>query len=283
MIPTKKINDVRVEPVVNPPTYSKKTVLGYDWFKNPYANVALIARKNSGKSCLIYNCLEKCVGKDCNVLVFSSTVHHDATYKKTIKMLEKKGANVKVYEHFIENGVNHIEVLLKILVDEKKNEGAVINGKKTEESLVRFNNIEMDDKKKKMKQKKKKSKILKPEWVFVFDDLSSEMNHPSITKLLTKNRHFLSKTFIALHNVTNLHPSGLRMVDNIICFQHISEDKIDEIADKCGIHFAKDRKGRSYLNELYKEATKNKYNFLYIDKEHGEYRHNFDKMFLLNE
>ncbi len=37
------------------------------------------------------------------------------------------------------------------------------------------------------------------------------MNNKYVTKLLTKNRHLKTKTFISCHNVTDIHPSGVRI------------------------------------------------------------------------
>ena len=114
MFKTKTINDIKIKPVINSNNLNKKRIRAYDWYPEPYANIALLARKKSGKTNAIYRALEQCVTKGTEVYIFSPTVNIDATMKKMIAMLKKKKCVVIAKEHFIENGVDLVEQLLNI-------------------------------------------------------------------------------------------------------------------------------------------------------------------------
>ena len=284
----KDINDVEIKPVIIPKKRSPDTVRGYNMYPEPYSNICLIARKNSGKSTVIYRSLERCAKKGTNIWIFASTVNNDDTYKKMIKMLEKKGCIVEAYDHFIQNGVNILEQIIELLQrsgeEKQKEKVELVNGNEYKGPC--FFDGDPDPNKPKRQKKikeKKEDKIITPEHIFVLDDLSSDMVHPSITKLLTKNRHFKSKMFISCHHVNNLSPSGLRMIDNFLIFGNISKEKIEEVQDKIGLHFKNDTKKDGMLWNIYQKATDGLYNFLYIDKNNFKFRKNFNKQFMIQE
>jgi len=298
----KKINDIEIKPIISKKTANAKTIRGYNFFKEPYANVCILARKNSGKSTVIYRALEECATKGTNVMIFCSTINLDETYKKMVKMLEKKKCNVSTHEHFIENGVNLLDQLIKILQkkaedetkDEEKQENKVkkapipvivlpnnckiIGYEKDGSAIIEGNSIPP-----KQVKKQEKSKMITPENIFVFDDLSTEMAHPSISKLLTIIRHTHSKCIISAHNVNSIAPMGLRMIDVFCLFPNISDEKIQEVCEKVGLMHKGDTKKRSLLQELYNDATSEPHNFLYIDRGNGEYRKNFNQVYKIED
>lgn len=295
------INNVKIKPVItNQDGWNSKTVRGYDYYTNPYSNVCLLARKNSGKSTVIYRALEQCVAKGTNVFIFSPTVHMDATYKKMIAMLKKKKCNVIAKEHFIENGVDLIQEIL-----------AVINNKEDEEMdektelptppLLNFGDPRFQEvnrcsngectlvprsikKEKKVKKKSQRGKLITPESIFVFDDLSSVLRHKSISQLMTKNRHYKLKTFLACHSVNNLDKMALSCIDVFHVFANVSNEKIEELREKVNITFKNDSKKKdSKLQQIYDMATAGRYNFLYIDRINDCYRRNFNERILIEE
>jgi len=94
--------------------------------KNPlfdvlYCNVYACAKKNSGKTMLLYNILRKVVGKKTDLYIFCSTANKDATWKQIIDEFENKGNNVVVYDSILDSKmvgkskrkVNNLENLIK--------------------------------------------------------------------------------------------------------------------------------------------------------------------------
>lgn len=289
------INDISINPVIdNGKKYTKQTVRNWYMFQHPSMNVGILSRKGGGKTNLIYRIVERTVVKGMNVMIYASCVKFDSTYKKMIAMLKKKGANVLVNDHFVVDNVNLIQQHIKTLEEEEekiekenellkeqlKNEAKnscsnQVKNRHRNDRRVKF------DKKKYKKDKEKKPKKFRPDTICIYDDLSSDLSNKWLTKSLTRNRHYGNgiMNIIAMHNVIDLHPSAIRMIDALLLLPNISEEKINEVAIKLGISFREDTKSRSKLNDLYEQAVDKKYQFLYIDVLHNEFRKNFNKKF----
>jgi hypothetical protein len=286
-LPLSKINDIAIKPVIDNSKIDPKRIVGYDYFNEPYANVALVARKMSGKTTVIYRALEKCAVKGCNVMIFASTVNNDSTYKKMISMLKKKGCNVTADTHFVdERGVDQIKLFLDILSKGDEAEAMKEGNEEIPRYFIdrgQFDHLikppEDEKKKKKKKKPKKQNGKIVPETILVFDDMSTCMRSPIISRLLTKNRHYKLKIFIACHSIVNLDRQGLRMIDYFMIFPNINEEKMEELADKVGISFKTDTKKHKKLWDIYSDATKDPYNFLYIDRVKCQYRKNFNEIY----
>ena len=303
MFKTKEINDITIKPVINNNNNSKNNVRAYKYYSQPYGNQALMARKNSGKSTVIFRALEQCATKGTNIFLFSPTIFLDQTYAKMMKMLARKGCNVVANEHFIDpNGVDLIEQILHIIKkkDDKEEDEDVYKPP----PLLYFGNdknykavdtqvgggctlVEKPKPKAKPKKEPKKGKgkkLLTAENIFVFDDLSSEMRHKSIAKLIIKNRHYKAKTFLSCHSVNNLEKGCLSCIDVYHIFGNISNEKIEELGEKVNITFKNDSKKNSKLQQIYDYATAKPYDFLYIDRGDGTFRKNFsDKILIESE
>lgn len=63
-----------------------------------------------------------------------------------------------------------------------------------------------EDEPKEKKKKSKKSKYLAPEYMIIFDDLSSELKSRSLLSLLKFNRHFKAKLIISSQWLHDLLP-----------------------------------------------------------------------------
>ena len=293
MFKTKKINKINITPVVNQ-KFDPKTVHGYEWFHNPYNNVAVVGRTRVGKTNVVYRVLESTIQPKTNVIIFCPSVNTDGTYKLMKKMLKKKKVNLKVYEHFQEDGVNHIENLVDLL----GKDDMVGNGGNQEEVRGKID-LSMDeilfgdnptvvttlDKNKeisgygKPKKIKKPKGKLSPEYVIIIDDLTSLCRDKSITRLLCKSRHMKMRIFINIHSITDLMPAAFGQLSNILLFPNINRDRIEQISEKCGLTFKEDTNKRSVLWDLYEDATKEPYNFLYCDTRDMEYKKNFDEIY----
>lgn len=295
MYKLEKVNNINITPVITQ-KFNKKSVYGYDYFPNPYNNIALIARTKSGKTNCIYRTLEATLKPKTNVMIFCPSVHTDPTYKKMRKMLKDKKCNVKTFEHFEEKGVNH----LTILVDELSKKAEKTESNKDANGMERFEiplsmeeimftnhpmiencneTIPTPNPQPKSIPKKQKKGKLAPEYVIIIDDLSSLCRHKSITRLLCRSRHMKMRIFISLHAITDLQPAAWGQLANIFLFPNISQERIEQVADKCGLSFKEDSKKRCVLWELYEDATMEPYNFLNCNTQEMTFKKNFDKQY----
>ena len=116
MLKTTKINNIKVLPVITNKREPDK-IGGYNFFPEPYCNIAILGKKHSGKSSTLFNILKACANKNTHIWLFASTIHRDDTYKEIIKMLEDKKCQVSTFIHFVDEGGN----ILDEIIEELKN------------------------------------------------------------------------------------------------------------------------------------------------------------------
>ena len=281
----KQINSIKIKPVITS-NIKPENIAGYDFFTEPYCNVAIIAKKKSGKSSTLYNILKKCSGKNTRCWLFSSTVNKDPTYKAMIDMLEKRKSLVENFTHFKDENGNILENILEELKgksesqsdSDSEHEGS---GSQQQHNIffkhTNLNFGEGGDKKDTPETKPdtetkipKKRKIY-PEQIFCFDDLGSDMRCKIIDILLKTNRHYKSKVFLLGHTLTDLNPASRKQLDYCLIFKSFNEDKLKALyADlDLSIDFES-------FQQAYQFATKDPYNFLYIDVKNDLLRKNFN-------
>lgn len=301
MFTTKKLNDIKIKPVISHSNENKDTIRGYDYYPEVYSNIALLARKKSGKTNCIYRALEKCA-YNCDVYIFAPTVNIDPTYKKMIKMLKKKKCKVYAQEHFRDGKEDMLSDLLLHLKERYKDDDEPEHAR-TQPQQAAFPLLLLDNDnntnfeavhagrgrqmvmrkaasviKIKKEEKGGKGKMIGPDSILIFDDLSSDMRCNQIYQLLTKNRHYKLKVFMALHSITNLLPGAINCLDYIQVFGNVPDNRIDELREKACIEFAEDTKKVSKLQQLYNYATSTPWSFLFIDSAGGKYRRNYDEL-----
>lgn len=264
--------------------FTEKNTRAYRYFSNPYSNNLILAGKNSGKTTLLYRILEKSIAPGQTIHIFSSTYNIDPVMKEIINMISKyPKATVIAKPHFIDEdtGLNYIEAFL----DKQKNDAmerdnpTVFNYRapivNKYESLF---STTVEDvpyvPPKKWKQHLPKNT---PKHIIVIDDLSHATRDPSLFNLMTKNRHYSIRLIILSHFITSLAPNAINQLDNVLVFGCQPPHRIQELNEKLGIVNPKDTKREPYLQKLYDEATKKKYNFLKIDKDKMRYYLNFQK------
>ena len=122
---TSKINNVKIKPIITN-EHPVEKIGAYQLFPEPYCNVAIIAKKKSGKTSVLNSCLEKCSNKNTHVWLFSSTIHRDSTYKSILEMLERKKCQISTFTHFLDECGNILEEII--------NELKSVNGDSGEQS-----------------------------------------------------------------------------------------------------------------------------------------------------
>lgn len=270
-----KINDIRITPLIQHST-NPDDVLGGKMFLDPFSNVAIISKKKSGKTTLLYHILKKVCRKGTNVILFSPTQNKDETYKFIKEALNKKGCNVSSYSNFIEDRENIINDLLNELGKEEEIE-PVSQARKPTPTLEETVNYSMfgkgiNDVEKEVEKKIKPPKKISADYVLVFDDLGKDMNCKSIAQLSKTLRHYKIRCFYLQQYLVDLSTDTRKQIDYALLFKSFNEEKLLSIYESLDLSIDFDE-----FVELYQYSTKDPYNFLYIDVKQDKYRKNFDK------
>ena len=274
---TQKINDIKVKKL---PTQQidHSQIKGFDLIPELYANIFICAHKKSGKTTVLFNIIKNCASKDTKIVFFVSTFYKDDSYKEIRKYLEKKNIEFDSYTEIKEDKIDHLKTLIDELqadyVEDEKSDSE--KEEKYKPLILHFGE---DDKEITFKIRKYKPKKIAPQIIIVFDDMSAEIrNNPSIKKLLKQNRHYKIKVIISSQYVNDLLPESRSQIDVWLLFAGHNIEKLKEIYNASDpiIPFEK-------FVELYEDATKEKHNFFYIDKNNCQYRKNFSHLYIVNK
>ena len=259
-----KINNIEIE-VLNPAEeFTPNSVKGYDYFHFPYNNTCICAKKNSGKSMLIYNIIKNTIDKRTKVIIMSGSVHADNVYKEIIKYLKKKEIDVKTYTNFIENRVNIVTTLLNAINKEDDDDDAMNDGKPRAGQKIVTGDITRP------KRKKKPKKIV-PDYLLIFDDLGSQLRAQTISTLTKVHRHNKIRCIFSFHTGTDVLPATTQQCDYFILFGGYPEERLEQLYKQLVLSVNFDE-----FLKLYNHATTKKFDFLYIDVRRNQYRRNFN-------
>jgi hypothetical protein len=285
-ISIKNINDVVVKPFKVNPDIPINKIQGGNLFPLR-RNIAIIARKNSGKTCLIGNILLNCANKMSTVFIICSTVELDKTYQVIIKKLEKKGVTVithqSLYDYDDKNltgvSINNLDTIMDLMKDAKieenepkeepKEENAgFMQLKKKPKQLI---STQDDDVKK--ERKPRPPKLIANKFFVVLDDLSNELHDQSVEKFVKKNRHYDCSVIISNQAFTDLSPATRKQFDDVLLLGGHKKDKLSIIYKDIDPPFSLDT-----FIDLYEHATSKKYEFFNINRE-GVAKKNFNCQF----
>ncbi len=90
-----------------------------------------------------------------------------------------------------------------------------------------------------IERKPRKPKRLGPEYVFIFDDLGSDLRHASITQLFKTSRHYKAKVIVSSQYVHDLSNSCIKNLDYTLIFKSFNREKF-----VMGVHLAVGAGGR---------------------------------------
>jgi len=269
----KKINDEEVT-AIKVPKYSKKNVLGFDLFPELYSNIFICAKKKSGKTSVIFKILKECASKDTKIIAFCTTHKKDANWIAIKEYLDKKDIPNMFFGSMEEEGVHILDQIVKKLEQNSNDEE-----KKKEEvppEEPKIINFSEDKKYIRIKIKKPKPKVIAPEYIFIFDDFSTELRDKVLAHLVKTNRHPKSKVIISSQYPNDLRPDCRKQMDVWIVFKGHSKDKLEAIHQNTDTNIPYD-----IFESLYQDATAQPYNFLYIDTNNDKYRKNFNLQYNL--
>ena len=266
----KPINHVEIKKIPLPPLESDK-VLGSDLFEKLYANVLILAKKNSGKTTVVYNIIRECADKDTTVIVFSATHEKDTSWIAIKEYMEKHNIESTFYTDLIEDGVN----MLETYINELKKADAPEEEQEPKKSIYECS-YDGDDEKQVLKVRKpRKKKYLSPKIIFIFDDMAGELRSPWLSNLAKKHRHFKTKVITSTQYIHDVPPDMIKQQDYILLFPGIDDEKLEILYKHIVI-------GATFeeLKKIYKYASSEKFNFLYIDINKEQFRKKFNQLIL---
>jgi len=202
--------------------------------------------------------------------------------------LEKNGNPVEIFDSIVQEeeveglrrsrtvSVNNLKRIVNELDEEEKRRKEEEKEKEEEPEERKLLGFYEDEKDIKIRIKKNKPKVVAPEIIFIFDDVSDELNNPYLSFLLKKNRHYRCKVVISSQYPHDLKRDARMMINNWILFAEHPEDKLKIIHEQADLKINFD-----LFVMMYNIATCQKFNFFYIDTDNQEYRINFNVVFQL--
>lgn len=236
---------------------------GSKYFSERYFNLAILSKKKSGKTTLIYNILRKTVQKNTIVIFYVSTFWKDKTYEFMRRWLDKKKITYDGHTHFVEDGTNHLEEFL----DQNKTADDTPTQPVPEPAEVTLEDILFDTQPVPEPSSKKKKRVKPPEYIIIFDDLSRDLRHSSVEKLLKKNRHYKAKVILSSQNITDLAPASFQQLDYCLIFKSFNEETLYKLYERLDLW----NEYEDFLKQ-YKNAIEKDYGFLFIDLVEQELR-----------
>lgn len=271
-----RINNIEIEPIKTKALPPLNRIKGGSLFGKLYTNALLLAPKNSGKTTIIMNIIKHCVNRNTSLIFFVATHNKDDSYEAIFKHLDDNGINYTTYDDIIEDGVNVLNELLNQMLahvddDKKPKPKPMIH---TMEGLGRVQLFQP------IEQPKKRVKKIAPRFCFVFDDMASQCRNMALTRLLKIHRHLKASVFISVQSISDLTPSAILQIDVAILFRGLRNNikKLEHIYTNLDIQHIS---FEEFLR-IYREATENPYNFLWVSK-NGEFRRNFNYRFNLED
>lgn len=282
---TRKVNNVKVRQIPRLGEEDKRPIKGCELCAQLYANIFLIAKKESGKTTVIYNILDRCAGRDTMVFAFVSTLNNDANWAAIQQMCEDKGMPFFGFTSIMdEDGVDQLQALVKTLQDKAEpgnnadvDEKTATTSKNDSSFSTPLPCMPFGTKPVECKQlPKKKTPYRAPEIIIILDDLADELKKKSVATLLKKNRHFKCKVIISSQWLNDLPPSALGQMSLVCLFRGFSVEKLEELHSKGRLSIPLEM-----FVALYKDAVATDYGFLCIDTDKNTYRKKFAEQYQL--
>ena len=284
----KKVNNIAVKPVLNNEiSYTKKNLKSFKIIPQLYYNMFICAKKKSGKTSLLNTLIEEGTNKGTTIWLFCATYEVDASWRTIIKNLKKKGYVVNAFSSIKEGKVNILDNAIEQLQQPvEEEEPKPKKGKKSqppapkpifslfpvEEDDEPEENIIVDEIEMKVAKKKKVKKQV-PHHLFIFDDISTELRNPSVAKLLKVHRHLKASCIISSQYLHDLQPASILQLDYFVAFKSFSLEKLEYIHKMLDLSLTFEK-----FWEIYKTATNDKYNFLFMNVRTEEARRNLDNI-----
>lgn len=299
-----RINNVEVKPI-KIKGKDNRLAKGHDMFPMPFFNTFILSKRNSGKSVLVANILKKCCRKNyTTVVIFSNTLYKDGTWITLRKWCKKNHidfvghTDIKFTDS---NGVKHDalwdllkkgrEVGEEQVLDSDESDSEDDSGSDSEED--EDEDIPEEDQKQYFNYSTKAKNVsnsykcvsetpsakleystIAPKLFLVFDDISSDLKLPSVQELVKNSRHYEACCCFSSQAVVDVLPSCRKNANYFCLFSGLNESDLERIRVDGSLPISIET-----LMKMYKEATKKRFSFLYIDCDTQQFRINFDRKF----
>jgi len=270
MISEKTLNTISIKPLVNANSLDESKIKGGKFFSDPYNVTYLCSRRRSGKTSTLAEILRKTTDKKTIFWLFVPTHRIDPSWIQIIQILRDRGNTVNVFDSFMEGKTNILDEIVTDLSspEEEEKESTSVTLKSITSVQPRIFVPSLEEKKK----YEYKPKKLAPLHCFVVDDNSGELKNPALLTLAKKSRHLKASLYISSQFIHDLLPQTLKQLSYFICFRSMSRDKLEHIHRMLDLAIDIDQ-----FYDIYDYATKEPYNFLYVDMKNQTFRKNFSK------
>jgi hypothetical protein len=278
-----KIHNIQVKPVVTVEENVKK-FKGHKLIPFEYYNLFICSKKRSGKTSLINTIVNATTNKRTTVWCFVSTINIDPTWKSIVKNLQDKGYIVNTFESLMDGKINQLDVIIDELSkgidepdnsqeDNKETKKEPDNLKHLKPSCNIFQVATEPVNKDGTKKKVYKPKSRVPQNLFIFDDISTSLRSPSISRLVKIHRHMKASVIISSQYLHDLQPSSHLQLDMFICFKSFSYEKLQYIHKVLDLSIPFEQ-----FWEIYHQCVDEPYSFLYLNVRTEEIRCTFNKL-----
>jgi hypothetical protein len=230
------------------------------------------------------------IGPETKIIICCPTYSLDPTYVDLIAKLKRKGHQVEAFYDIVDDdGTNIIDQFLANNTvedsDDEDDSKEPVRKVPYKPHHIRITTLQPDQSKQSsgvrkgdpFKRTVKKSKLITPKYIIIVDDCGKNMRNLGLEKLLKTNRHYRTMTITSGQDLNDLTPAMIKQLQYILLFPRFPDEKLRRLHELLSLTVDYDTFARLYAN-----ATAKKYNFLYIGRDsQDEFRHNFDKKFIL--
>lgn len=279
MIKIKKINNIEVN---NYNKLKNKPIFHKDLFDIPYFRLFIVGKTGSGKTNTLMTILNNIIVTNypTEMYIFSSTHDRDPIQQKIINKFAKfKKIKIETYNSLYDNN-NFIPNFILQHFDEEDNPT-----KKKEDENNNINKITKlmindDEEEKPISEKmlQKYNSIYYCKRLIIIDDLSNELKqNRDLQHILKRLRHYQCSIIILSQYYYDISKDSREQLSHLILYSSINNNVLDEIY-KENIH----KYDFNTFKEIYEDATKDKYNFLFIDINNQILRKNLNMQYKLD-
>lgn len=273
MISEKTLNNITVKPLVDANVLDETKIRGGKLFKEIYNVTYLCSRRKSGKTSVLAEIMKKTTDKKTTFWLFVPTHKIDPSWIQIIDILRDRGNTVNVFDSFMAGKINILDEIVADLSsppeeEEKPSASMTLQSIGTIHPKIVYPGSEEKEKRK----YEYKPKKLAPLHCFVVDDNSQELKNFALMSLCKKSRHLKASVYISSQYCNDLMPGVLKQLSYFICFRSMTRDKLEHIHRQLDLSIDLEQ-----FYDIYDFATKDEYNFLYIDMRNQTFRKNFNK------
>jgi len=266
MFTRKKVNEYKIS--VPKQIKKENEWKGSDCLDVRYFVMGILGKRRSGKSTLIYSLLKYFASTKTIVIFFCPTFWKDGTYEAIRRYLDSKNIVYTDFQEVAQNGVNNVDILMKQF-EEKEEEQDEDQGKVIEDARAKKAGCKF---KEEIDKPGRNKKVIPPEYIIIFDDISNEIRDKSVVKLCKNSRHYRSKILLSTQSITDLHPHQFAQLDYLAVFKDFNNEQVKQIYDRIQPNLSYEE-----FQLLYKAITSEKVgrdhnSFMLVDRANQKYR-----------